>query len=72
MTGDGAGAPLRVSVDTGRCVASGMCAFVAPEVFDQRPEDGVVVIRRRDPPADQAEAVHEAAVRCPAQVIDVE
>ncbi|GAA2111146.1 ferredoxin [Streptomyces synnematoformans] len=63
---------MRISVDTAKCVASGMCAFVAPEVFDQRAEDGVVVIRRWDPPEDQLDAVHEAAVRCPAQVIDVE
>ncbi|GAA2651968.1 ferredoxin [Streptomyces aculeolatus] len=72
MTGGGGGGPMRIGVDVDKCVASGMCAFVAPGVFGQREEDGVVVVLHRDPPEDQYEAVQEAAVRCPAQVIDVE
>ncbi|WP_407562331.1 ferredoxin [Streptomyces sp. 184] len=63
---------MRISVDTDRCVATGMCAFTAPEVFDQSDENGVVVVRRQDPPEDQHEAVREAAMSCPVEVISVE
>jgi hypothetical protein len=31
---------IRVSVETGKCVAAGQCVLLAQEVFDQREEDG--------------------------------
>ena len=33
---------MRVEVDTPKCVASGQCVLIAPDVFDQRDEDGRV------------------------------
>ncbi|QHY99559.1 Ferredoxin-2 [Streptomyces sp. S4.7] len=63
---------LRVRVDAERCVASGMCVFSAPEVFDQDERDGVVVVLRDDPADDQYDAVHAAIGNCPAQVISVD
>ncbi len=44
----------------------------APEVFDQRDEDGVVVLLVGDPPAEQDEATRKATASCPAQAIHVE
>lgn len=63
---------MRVTVDTERCVASGMCVFSAPEVFDQNERDGVVVVLRDDPPEDQYDAVRSAIGNCPAQVISAD
>ncbi|MEU7751236.1 ferredoxin [Micromonospora sp. NPDC049101] len=63
---------MRIRVDADRCVASGVCAFTAPEVFDQGDEDGVVRVLQAEPPADQHEAVEEAVLGCPAQVITIE
>lgn len=63
---------MRISVDASRCVGSGVCAFTAPEVFDQGDEDGVVRVLRAEPPADQHEAVQQAVVGCPARVITIE
>lgn len=40
-----------------------------PSVFDQRDEDGVVVLLTDTPPADLRDAVREAADVCPAACI---
>lgn len=63
---------MEVRVDEDGCVASGMCAYLAPKVFDQRDDDGVVVVLQRLPDGDQHEAVRDAVRNCPAQVISVE
>ena len=60
---------MKVSVEEGKCVASGQCVLLAPEVFDQRDEDGVVVLLEDSPAADQFDSVREAAVVCPAAAI---
>ncbi|MFE3946199.1 ferredoxin, partial [Streptomyces sp. NPDC059118] len=35
---------MKVTVDQNKCVASGQCVLSAPDVFDQREEDGIVVL----------------------------
>jgi ferredoxin len=66
------GGRMKIRVDAESCVASGMCAFTAPEVFDQSEENGVVVVKCSEPPEEQHEAVRQAVWNCPAQVISVE
>jgi len=63
---------MKVTVDQDKCVSSGQCVLNAAQVFDQRDEDGVVVLLNNDPPADQADNVRRAAAACPAQAIYVE
>ncbi|MDT7709840.1 MAG: hypothetical protein QOG20_5447 [Pseudonocardiales bacterium] len=63
---------MKVSVDQGKCVAAGHCVLSAPAVFDQRDEDGIVVLRNPDPPAELAADVRQAAALCPARAITVE
>jgi ferredoxin len=60
---------MKVSVDTGLCIGSGMCALTAPAVFDQNPEEAVVVLLDPEPPPAEHEAVLAAVQRCPAAVI---
>jgi ferredoxin len=60
---------MRVEFDEPKCVAAGQCAMVAPEVFDQRDDDGVAIVLDATPPEDQHAAVREAAVVCPAAAI---
>ena len=62
---------MRVSVDVPRCVASGQCVLIAPEVFDQRDEDGLVVLLDSSPPPSQHAGVRESALVCPAAAIHV-
>ena len=63
---------MRVKVDRDKCVASGQCVLAAPDVFDQREEDGTVVLLDPAPPAELAEDARRAAALCPARVITVE
>jgi ferredoxin len=62
---------VKIAVDQDRCVASGQCVVAAMTVFDQRDEDGIVVLLDPSPPADLAEDVHHAATVCPALAIEV-
>lgn len=60
---------MKVSVEADKCVAAGQCVLLAPEVFDQREEDGVVVLLDEAPAPEHRGAVREAAVVCPAAAI---
>ncbi|MEU4683841.1 ferredoxin [Streptomyces xinghaiensis] len=60
---------MTVETDTGRCMAVGNCAAIAPAVFDQSDEDGTVLLLDAAPPEREHEPVREAALRCPAAVI---
>jgi ferredoxin len=62
---------MRIDIDLPACIGSGQCVLLAPEVFDQRDEDGIVVLRQPEPGEDSREAVHEAARICPAMAIKV-
>jgi ferredoxin len=62
---------MRVEIHADRCIGSGVCVLVAGAVFDQRDEDGVVVLLDERPPDEHQAAVHDAAVRCPASVIEI-
>ncbi|KUJ69679.1 hypothetical protein ACZ90_10185 [Streptomyces albus subsp. albus] len=61
----------RISVDGGRCVGSGNCVRIAPELFDQG-EDGRARLRTdadRPPWDADASQAREAAELCPAAAI---
>ncbi|ONI78329.1 ferredoxin [Kribbella sp. ALI-6-A] len=62
---------MQVEVDVPKCVASGQCVLIAPDVFDQRDEDGIVVLLDDSPPVEQYAAVRESALVCPAAAITV-
>jgi ferredoxin len=62
---------MKVSVADEKCVAAGQCVLLAPEVFDQREEDGVVVLLDETPGPDLHDAVRESAMVCPAAAIHV-
>jgi ferredoxin len=63
---------MKVIVDQDKCVSSGQCVLNASGVFDQRDEDGVVVLLNERPPAEQADNVRKAAAACPALAIYIE
>ena len=63
---------MKVVVDEGKCIAAGQCVGAAPEVFDQRDEDGIVVVLDESPPTALAGAVRDAAAMCPALAIRIE
>ncbi|BBU21233.1 ferredoxin [Mycobacterium xenopi] len=63
---------MKVTVDQQKCASSGNCVMRAPEIFDQRDEDGVVVLLDPNPRAEQAENARDAAANCPALAIHIE
>jgi ferredoxin len=63
---------VKVTVDQNNCVASGQCVLAAPDIFDQRDGDSIVVLLDPDPPVDRADDVRLAAAVCPALAITVE
>ncbi|TJZ50345.1 ferredoxin [Streptomyces piniterrae] len=62
---------MRVHADQEKCCGAGSCVLSAPDVFDQREEDGIVIVLDAQPPAELHEAVREAAAICPAAAISV-
>jgi ferredoxin len=63
---------MKVIVDQDKCVASGQCVLSAPDVFDQRESDGIVVLLAENPDAGSDAMVREAAAICPALAIQIE
>jgi ferredoxin len=62
---------MEITVEEDRCVGAGQCVLAAAEVFDQREEDGIVVLLDAHPSDELAPRVREAAARCPALAIEV-
>lgn len=63
---------MHIALDDEACVGSGACVLIAPDVFDQRDEDGIALLRNETPGDDRRAAVDEAAARCPALAIRIE
>jgi ferredoxin len=62
---------MRVTIDQERCIGSGQCVLTAADVFDQREDDGIVVLLDAEPsPGSQAD-VRQAAKLCPAVAIGI-
>ncbi|MFJ5530205.1 ferredoxin [Streptomyces sp. NPDC093261] len=60
---------MKITVDEAKCCGAGQCVLLAPEVFDQHEEDGIVLLRDAEPPPGQHPAVREAASMCPTAAI---
>ncbi|GGL22389.1 ferredoxin [Planomonospora parontospora] len=63
---------MRITADAERCIGSGMCVLTAGEVFDQREDDGKVIVVHPEPPAGTLDAVREAIDLCPAAAISAD
>jgi ferredoxin len=63
---------MHITVDEEKCCGAGQCVLAAPDVFDQRDEDGIVVLLDAAPGPEQHGAVREAAAVCPAVAILVQ
>ncbi|MEU9852454.1 ferredoxin [Streptomyces sp. NPDC047974] len=59
----------RLTADRERCIGAGMCAMTAPEVFDQDPEEGLVLLLHDEPPTAHQAAARMAVGVCPSGAI---
>ncbi|MCW2511148.1 MAG: ferredoxin [Mycobacterium sp.] len=62
---------MHIIIDESKCCAAGQCVLAAPDVFDQREDDGIVILLDANPPEDQYDAARQAAAVCPAAAIEV-
>ncbi|MGW3566102.1 ferredoxin [Streptomyces sp. NPDC000941] len=60
---------MRVELDEPKCVASGQCVMAAPDVFDQRDEDGIAFLLDERPGDELLDDVRHAVAVCPAVAI---
>jgi ferredoxin len=63
---------VKLTADQDKCCGAGQCVLLAPEVFDQREEDGIVMLLDETPAEPLHAIVREAAGVCPAGAITVE
>jgi ferredoxin len=63
---------MKVTVDQDKCCGAGTCVLLAPDVFDQRDEDGIVVLLDETPAEGLHDIVREAASVCPGVAISVD
>jgi ferredoxin len=63
---------MKVTIDEDKCCGAGSCVMAAPDVFDQRDEDGIVVLLDEAPADFLHAAVREAASVCPAAAITLD
>jgi ferredoxin len=59
---------MKLTADRDACIASGNCMMVSEELFDAD-DDGVVVLRTEEVPADEEDHAREAVKICPASVL---
>ncbi|MBB5783574.1 ferredoxin [Nonomuraea jabiensis] len=63
---------MKIVVDEAKCCGAGQCVLIAPDVFDQNEDDGIVILLEAEPAAHLHAAVREAAAVCPAAAIQVD
>jgi ferredoxin len=61
---------MRIEADLELCIGAGNCAMTAPDVFDQDPKDGRVVVLG-DLTTANADAVRQAVWRCPSGALSL-
>lgn len=60
---------MRLTVDRDRCLATGQCVMLAPEVFTQRDDDGTSEPLLDTPDESLTDVVREAVAMCPTLAI---
>ena len=61
----------RIAVDRDRCVGSGACEALAPDVFEVD-DDGVLVVIREQPAEGEQSDVRDAVTSCPTRALALE
>ncbi len=63
---------FRIRIDESLCIGAGRCVVQAPELFDQREEDGIIILLQETPDGALYDRAIRAAAQCPARVIEIE
>ena len=63
---------IRIHVDEDKCIGAGHCVRAASKVFDQREDDGIVVLLVSEASDDAEPELRKAERLCPSQAIRIE
>jgi ferredoxin len=63
---------MRVRANQAKCVGAGSCVALAPAVFDQDDDNGIVKVLDEHPSESERSAVEQAVEFCPAQAVWIE
>ena len=63
---------IQIFANPQTCIGAGQCVRHAPQVFDQREHDGIVVLLAHTAPDGLAPALKKAEKLCPSQSIRIE
>ena len=63
---------MKIKADIDRCVGAGQCVLMAPGLFTQDEEVGLVVVLNDEPTDEQREAAVAAELACPSRAITIE
>lgn len=62
---------MKVVVDRDRCVGSGTCEALAPDVFEVD-DDGVLTVLREEPADGEEADVRDAVTACPTRALSLD
>jgi ferredoxin len=62
---------MRIAADREVCIGSGNCVYLAPAVFDQDDDEGLVVLLTPEVDPGDAGPVRDAVARCPSGALRV-
>ncbi|WP_344680485.1 ferredoxin [Saccharopolyspora taberi] len=62
---------MRIQADVERCVGAGQCVLAADALFDQRDDDGTVVVLATEVGDGDADAVRDAVTLCPSGALSL-
>ena len=60
---------MKIELDQDKCIGAGLCVIAAPELFDQRDDDGIAFLLEETALGAAQGAAREAAAVCPAAAI---
>lgn len=62
---------MRIEANVDVCVSAGMCALIAPDVFDQDDIDGRVVLLTSATLGEDVGLIREAVSQCPSGALSL-
>jgi ferredoxin len=63
---------MKIVADRSKCLGAGQCVMVAPDLFSQAEDDGLVVMKKVKLSAAEISAAELAVRSCPTQAISLE
>lgn len=60
---------MKIEADRSKCIGAGQCVMVAPFLFAQGDDDGLVIVTKPEPSGEEIGDAELAVLSCPSQVL---